>query len=299
MLAFITTLRHPQNAADYGRVEALLQDTLSSLTQQSCDEYVVIIVGNRRPSFPLPKRVVFVEVDFPPPSDLKGPRTGPASVIWDKGTKNGVGLIAARDFGPEYVMFVDADDFVHRELAAFVHARPGHAGWVVKRGLMYSRRRNAYKRLRQFYRFCGTSFIIPFEAYEVAPHLTVSATQQEIAESFGERLEHVLEHGWAFDWWRKHGRTLEPLPFPGAVYQVENGENHSDNRLFGPALPYRSRLDRDFAIRPSKAPAPTLWASFGPAALKPDLRVPRPAFLQPKSYLQNYRPPGDPVVPQR
>ena len=33
MLAFITTLRHPQNAADYGRVEALLQDTLASLTQ--------------------------------------------------------------------------------------------------------------------------------------------------------------------------------------------------------------------------------------------------------------------------
>ena len=100
MLAFITTLRHPQNAADYGRVEALLQDTLSSLTQQSCDEYVVIIVGNRRPSFPLPKRVVFVEVDFPPPSDLKGPRTGPASVIWDKGTKNGVGLIAPVTSGP-------------------------------------------------------------------------------------------------------------------------------------------------------------------------------------------------------
>jgi hypothetical protein len=28
MLAFIITLRHPQNSADYGRVEALLQDTL-------------------------------------------------------------------------------------------------------------------------------------------------------------------------------------------------------------------------------------------------------------------------------
>ncbi len=297
MLAFITTLRHPQNAANYGRVEALLQDTLASLTQQSCEDYMVVIVGNRRPAFPLPERVIFVEVAFPPPSDIKGPRTGPASVIWDKGTKNAVGLLAARDFGPEYVMFVDADDFVHRDLAAFVHARPGHAGWVVKRGLMYSRRRNAYKRLRNFYRFCGTSFIIPFDAYDVPPDLTVSSTQQEIAGAFGERLEHVLEHGWAFDWWRNHGRILEPLPFPGAVYQVENGENHSDNALFGPARPYRSHLLSDFAIHPSKSPASTLWASFGPAALKPDLRLPRPAFRQPKSYLQNYRPPGDSVVP--
>ncbi|MGO9153128.1 glycosyltransferase family A protein [Mycobacterium sp.] len=296
MLAFITTLRHPQNAADYGRVEALLQDTLASLVQQTCDDYLVIIVGNRRPSFPLPERVRFVEVDFPPPSPIKGPRTGPASVIWDKGTKNAVGLLAARDFTPDYVMFVDADDFVHRELAAFVHARPGHAGWVVKRGLMYSRRRNAYKRLRNFYRFCGTSFVIPFDAYDVPSHLTVSSSQQEIAAAFGERLEHVLEHGWAFDWWRNHGRILEPLPFPGAVYQVENRENHSENALFGPARPYRSQLLRDFAIHPSKSPASTLWSSFGPAALRPDLRLPRPAFMQPKSYLEDFKPPGDSVV---
>ena len=294
MLAFITTLRHPQNSADYSRVESLLQDTLASLTQQTFDDYAVIIVGNRRPAFRLPDHTVFVQVDFLPPSDHRGPRTGAASVIWDKGTKNAVGLIAARDFRPEYVMFADADDFVHRDLAAFVHARPGQPGWVVNRGFMYSRRRNAYRRLRKFYRFCGTSFIIPYDAYEVPPHLTVCATQQEIAEAFGERLEHVLEHGWAFDWWRQHGRVLEPLPFPGAVYHVQNGENHSDNDLFGPALPYHPHLYRDFALRPSRDPGSTLWASFGPAALRPDLRIPRPAFLQPKSYLIGYSPPGDP-----
>jgi hypothetical protein len=291
MLAFITTLRHPQNSADYGRVETLLQDTLASLTRQSRDEYVVIIVGNRRPAFPLPERVVFVEVGFPPPSDVRGPRTGRAAVIWDKGTKNGIGLVAAREFGPDYVMFVDADDFVHRELAAFVNARPGQPGWFVKRGLVYSRARNAYRSRRGFYRACGTSFIIPFDAYDVPPQLTVSATQREVAEAFGERLENILEHGWAFDWWRRHGRILVPLPFPGAVYHVEHGENHCDNALFGPALPYSPRLHQDFGIRPSKARAATLWTAIGPAALKPDLRFQRPAFLQPKSYLQGYSPP--------
>ncbi len=297
MLAFITTLRHPHNSADYGHVESLLQDTLASVTQQSSDDYISIIVGNQRPAFSLPKRAVFVEVDFPPPSHYKGPQTGRAPVIWDKGTKTAVGLVAAREFGPEYVMAVDADDFVHRELVAFVNARTGHAGWVIKRGWMYSRARNAYRLRRNFYRFCGTSFIVPLDAYDVPPHLTVSAKQQEIAEAFGERLENILEHGYAFDWWRRHGRDLEPLPFPGAVYHVSTGENHSGNPLAGPALPYRPHLHRDFAIRPSKSPAATLWASIGPAALKPDLRFQRPAFLQPKSYLQNYSPPGNPVIP--
>src|SRR5258705_211503 len=253
MLAFITTLRHPQNSADYCRVESLLQDTLASLSQQSCDDYRMIIVGNRRPAFPLPERAIFVDVNFPPPSDLKGPQTGPAPVIWDKGTKIAIGLIAARDFGPEYVMAVDADDFVHRDVAAFARDHPGRAGWVVKRGWIYSRARNAHAPRRSFFRICGTSFIIPFDAYDVPPDLTVSATQREIAEAFGERLENVLEHGYAFDWRRKDGRVLEPLPFPGTVYQVDTGENHSGNFLVGPALPYRSHLYRDFAIRPSKS----------------------------------------------
>jgi hypothetical protein len=301
MLAFITPLRNPRNSADYGRVESLLQDTLASLTAQSCDDYVMIIVGNRRPAFALPERAVFVEVDFPPPADLRGPQTGPGPAIWDKGTKNAVGLIAARAFGPEYVMLVDADDFVHRDVAAFAHARPGYAGWVVNRGWVYSRARNAYALRRKFFRICGTSFIVPFEGYEVPQDLTVSATQQEIADAFGERLENILEHGYAFDWWREHGRHLQPLPFLGAVYQVDTGENHSGNMLVGPALPYRSHLYRDFAVRPSKGRASTLWASVGPAAFKPDpaFRIQRPAFLGTKrvSYLEDYSPPSNPVTP--
>lgn len=292
VLAFITTLRNPHNSADYGRVEWLLQGTLASLTQQSSDDYVVIIVGNRRPSFPLPERVVFVQVDFPPPSDHKGPRTGPAAVIWDKGTKIAIGLVAARDYRPEYVMAVDADDFVHRDLAAFVNARPGNSGWMIQRGWIYSRARNAYRMHRKFYSACGTSFIIPFDAYDVPAELTRTATQREIADAFGERLENVLEHGWAFAWWRKHGRVLEPIPFPAAVYHVAHGENHCDNGLFGPARPYHPRLYHDFAISPSKNRRTTIWKSVGPAAFRPDLRMPRPGFMQPKSYLENWSPPA-------
>lgn len=300
MLSFITTLRHPQNSADYGRVESLLQDTLASLARQSCDDYVVIIVGNRRPSFPLPARVTFVEVDFPPPSDLNGPRTGRAAVIWDKGTKTAVGLIAARALRPDYVMPFDADDFVHREVTAFASAHPGSPGWVITRGWVYSRARNAYALRRKFFRICGTSFIVPFEAYQVPPGLSVSASQSEIAEAFGERLENILEHGYAYDWFAEHGRDLKPLPFTGAVYQVDTGENHSGNALVGPALPYHSHLYRDFAIRPSRTPASTLWASFGPPAFKPDptFRFPRPTGRGQRrvSYLKGYSPPSDPAV---
>jgi hypothetical protein len=196
----------------------------------------------------------------------------------------------------------DADDFVHRGIAEFAGSRRGRAGWVVTRGWVYSRARNAYALRRKFYRICGTSFIVPLDAYEVPPGLTVSATQQEIAGAFGERLENLLEHGYAFDWWREHGRHLERLPFAGAVYHVDTGENHSGNMLVGPALPYASHLNRDFGIRPSKPAAATLWSALGAPAFRPDpsykVRVPTHAGANRRvSYLEGYSPPADPAVP--
>ncbi|MDZ7885013.1 MAG: glycosyltransferase family 2 protein [Mycobacterium sp.] len=296
MLAFVTTLRHPHNSADYDRVEALLRDTLASVTRQTCSDHVVIIVGNRKPSFALPARTQFVEVDFAPPSRDGAPQTGKAPGVWDKGTKVGIGLIAAREFGPEYVMPVDADDFVHRDLVSFVRSHPGHQGWVLKRGVMYSRSRNCYTLQRTLFRICGSSFIVPLDAYGVPEDLTVTATQQQIAAAFGDGLEQILgNHRYSLEWWQDRGRVLESLPFSGAVYQVDTGENHSGNELLGPALPYRPHLARDFGINASKGAVSTFWSSVGPAALKPELPPRLPSFMSPRPrtpYLQGYSPPG-------
>jgi hypothetical protein len=283
VLAFITTLRHPVNTADYGRSEALLKDTLASIANQSCDDYVTIIVGNRLPSFELPDRTHFVEVDFPAPTSHQGPRTGIVPCNWDKGTKIGIGLAAARELDPEYVMFVDSDDFVHRDLAAFVRDNPGRDGWMVARGWMYSRSRNAYALRRNLYRICGTSFILPFEAYRVPSGITIASTQHDIADAFGDdQMEQVLAgHRYAVQWWRARGRTLEPLPFPGVVYQVDTGENHSGSMLLGPALPYRPHLLDEFGLHPSLARGASLWSAFGLPAFRPDFRPRRPAFMRP------------------
>lgn len=292
-LAFITPLRHPHNSADYAHVESLLNDTLTSINRQTCEDYVVIVVGNRRPASALPERTHFVQVDFAPPSAHRGPCTGRTPSIWDKSTKLGIGLVAARKFGPEYVMLVDADDFVHRDLAAFSHQHPGQSGWVIKRGLIYSRRRNAYGLRRHLHRICGTSHIIPFEAYDVPSELTVASTQKDVAHAFNDYAETVLGgHRYAFEWWRDRGRHLEPLPFPGAVYHVDTGENHSGSKLIGPALPYRCHLEHDFGIRSSRGAASTIWSSLGPAAMRLDLRPRRPFFLRRKSdSLACYSPP--------
>lgn len=273
MLAFITSLRHPQNATDYGRTEQLLKETLASVTQQTSDDFVVIVVGNRRPTFDLGPKVHFVPVDFPPPPRENGPHTGRLPFVWDKGTKIGIGLIAARAFDPDHVMIFDADDFVHRALVEFVSAHPESAGWVVDKGWMYSRARRAYRRQDQFNRYCGTCFVIPFAAYGVPADLTVTATQDEVAAGFGERLEAIMgAHKGAVQWHRDHGRELTPLPFRAAIYHVDTGENHSGKTMRGLARPLDQRLRSEFAVPPSGSSLGVLWGALGPRAAWQSLR---------------------------
>jgi hypothetical protein len=189
--------------------------------------------------------------------------------VWDKGTKLGIGLIKAREFSPTHVMSFDADDFVHRSLAATVHEQPDHNGWVVRDGWMYSRARNSYVPQAQFNRACGTSFIIPFDAYEVPNDLSVSASQEQVAAAFGERLSSIMgAHRNAEAWFLDRGRTLEPFPYPAAVYHVDTGENHSGKSLAaGIARPLDDKIQRDFGISPSRGRAATLWAALGPRAV--------------------------------
>ena len=267
MLAFVTSLRHPQNSADYDQVEALLSETLSSVTAQTDDDFVVVVVGNQRPRFDLGPKVEFVEVDFPPPAPPDGPRTAREPFVWDKGTKVGLGLVAAAKHRPDHVMIFDADDFVSRHIAAFARTNPGR-GWYVSEGWMYSRARGVYTVQRDFHRTCGTSLIVPYDAYAVPEHLPLLATQSEIAAAYGERLTNVLgAHRDAVHWFSEHGVDLAPLPFPGAVYHVDTGENHSGKTLRGHARPLDARIRQDFGVPRTREQHVSWWWAWGPLAL--------------------------------
>jgi len=267
MLAFITSLRHPLNSADYGRVEQLLADTLASVTAQTSDDFHVFVVGNKRPDFDLGPRVTFVPVDFPPPVNTPGPRTARAPFVWDKGTKIGVGLIAARAVAPDHVMIFDADDFVSRDLAEFASARRGEPGWVVEEGYIFSRARQAYRVQERFNQTCGTCHIVAWDAYAVPAALTVEATQDEVAAGFGERLNEVLgAHHGARAWFAAQGFPLAALPFRGAVYHVDTGENHSGKALTGLVFPLGRRFAAEFGVPRLTSYPVAAWRAFYPTA---------------------------------
>lgn len=268
MLAFVTSLRHPQNSADYARVELLLAETLGSIAQQDVDDYVIIVVGNKRPSFELPPRAEFVQVDFEAPAPPDGPRTAMQPFIRDKGTKIGLGLIAAGKHNPDFVMIFDADDFVHRGLARYIGEHPDAPGWVIDRGWIYSRSRNGYRVQDEFNRTCGTSYVIPFKAYKVPEELDEGATQAELIEAYGEVLPNILgAHRNAVQWHRERGRILASVPFRAAIYHVDTGENHSGKVLPGLARLWTAKFGRTFGVPASASRARTLWRCWGPVSI--------------------------------
>ncbi|GHH76485.1 glycosyltransferase family 2 protein [Promicromonospora soli] len=267
MIAFVTSLRHPVNSDDYPRVEALLRDTLRSLTAQDHPDFAVFVVGNKEPGFLLPDKVHFVPVDFPPPVLTRGPRTPRDAFVWDKGTKIGIGLLAARAVEPDHVMIVDADDFVHRSLAGFVARHPDAPGWVLTNGYIYSRARQTFRRQRTFNRVCGTSHVVRFDAYAVPARLDTKASQTQVADGYGERLHRILgAHHDAVDWLASNDFLLARLPFRGAVYQVDTGENHSGFSLRGASVPVTHRFEEAFGVPPRDEHGESVWRALGPRA---------------------------------
>ncbi len=275
MLAFVTSLRHPQNSNDYSQVEALLRNTLASISAQTDDVYVVIVVGHRAPSFVRPENVEYVQVAFDAPAPPGNP-TSRDDVRRDKGRKLAVGLIAARKHGPDYAMIFDADDYLHRDLVKFTKDNPGKDGWVVSNGWIYSRRRNSYRRLSRFNTWCGSCYIVDYDVFGVPSDLGVDATEEALREKFGERLDAVIATHRGDAWYEEHGYTLEPLPWPGVVYHVDTGENRSRKSLTGLALPMTPEFEKEFTIPPSHGRMVTWIHARGPVARWQTIKGRRP-----------------------
>ena len=160
MLVFITTIRHPHNSNDFGKVESLFEMSLRSVCSQTDAKFRVIVVTNVKPRIGYDDpRVIYHLVDFPPPSTDRCATTSLFACVRDKGSKLLSGMLLARRFRPDYFAFFDADDLVSRRLAAFVNTTQSAAGWYVDAGYVVNYRSWRVQRKSGLVRYCGTSLI--------------------------------------------------------------------------------------------------------------------------------------------
>jgi len=230
MLVFIIAVKHPARSRSYEWVTELLRQTLASVEAQTDRKFATIVVSNKRPQWASSgKNRLFVEVNFPP---APLPSSVDEEYSWsylDKGAKNAVGLLHARQFNPTHVMFVDADDFVSRRLAEHVRLNPSAPGWYFESGLMYSGQFKIAEVRDRFWSYCGTSHVLRYDLLPVGIDLSAAMSFESVLNSL-ERfyIQRILGcHLDYSSYLAKRGLELASLPFKGAVWHTDTGENVS------------------------------------------------------------------------
>ena len=230
MIAFVTSLPHPDCCVSYRKRSEMFLDTVGSvLNQRSRDLRVVVVINSPLEcDLPADSRIEVVQVGFPPATSLHRPsRVG---IEADKGAKLGVGASAAMRHGPTHLMFVDSDDFIHRDIAALAAAEPSHAGWFFDSGYLHQKGSRSVRLMtHDFHQQNGSSHVMRADLLAVPDDIEPSIDRDEVSSRIGRGATSrtMGRHRPITEFFEEIGAPLTPLPFPGALWEIGPGENSS------------------------------------------------------------------------
>lgn len=212
MIVFVVPLKSAKVSASWKTVSQLFDRCVRSICNQTSTDFRVIVVCHEIPKIQFQHpNLAYIQVDFPAPnrnSDIKEKRQ-------DRKRKAFTGLVAAREFEPSHVMVVDADDCVSQDLAEFVNHRPDSHGWFFEQGYEYKDGSDRiFLRKEKFHLFCGSSHILKYDSIDL-PKDPINDDLSAYSTNHKTMKKMMSDKGC----------HLESLPFPGAVYVIENGEN--------------------------------------------------------------------------
>ena len=154
-----------------------------------------------------------------------------ANVVLNMGTKLLVGILAAKKYAPEYVMLFDADDYVGKDISAYVNSHPGENGWIMAHGY-----KMAGKRIAPFYRWnsvCGTGNILRYSLLSECIGIEVSETssQDEIFQRVdSEFILTIGRHDKPRSYFEAKGKPLLEYPTSSVIHLVGHSESSEYTR---------------------------------------------------------------------
>lgn len=241
MVTFIISVKHYNNCHSYNNTWKLLENTLDSINNQSDDNYKIIVVSNKTlRDYP---GVKFIELEWDPPTTSdwqmhneivdRSNSIQMDNIRIDRGTKHIIALKEAKlvDNSDHFVMFVDADDFIHKDVALFANNNL-HADMIrVYDGIILGLY-NTYKVRDRFNLLCGTCNIIKIDRISQPINFSViqNGNQKEVIESVCEKyLKKIIgSHKYMYKYFvEDRGLLGIDIPFPAAVYNCSHNEQHS------------------------------------------------------------------------
>ena len=196
----------------------LLERSLKSMCAQTDTNFKVLVVCHEQPAIEFQHPAVeFLSVDFPAPEPINYEDEFPMrEARRDKHRKILQGILHAQHIQPSHIMLMDADDLVSNSLAAFVADHKADPGWYVDEGFEYFEGNGQLFPIKdRFYGKCGSSHIVRFDILE-------KIAQTTSLENISPRF---LHHQDVRKFVEEQGFSLSPLPFPGAVYITNHGDN--------------------------------------------------------------------------
>jgi hypothetical protein len=217
--------------SDWDLAQVNLRRTVRSIRAAAGDSSLVLVACHDEPDLSGFESLVDVErVPFPAPSDhaLEGGR--------DKARKRGFAAARLRaKLGQDecYVMFLDADDLVHRDLPAYVLGQE-RGSYLVDQGYTHDSSSGLLWRVRSgFHLICGSSFICSFRADELpsswddrsSPFMQFGARPEQRGHAEYDQVATDL------------GRPPTHVPFPAVVYLANHSESRWSRRTGGRRRP--------------------------------------------------------------
>lgn len=218
MLLFLLPLKSSKVSNTWDVTCQLIERALRSACAQTSPDFKVLVVCHEQPelAFQHPQ-IEYLSVDFPAPSPINYEDEYPMrEARRDKHRKVLAGILHSQQHPPSHVMMVDADDLVSNRLAAFVSKNTTEPGWYIEKGFEYFEGSGQlFPISKRFYGKCGSSHIVRFDILEKIAQTT---SIEEIHHRF-------LHHQDVQKFVAQQGFSLAPLPFPGAVYITNHGDN--------------------------------------------------------------------------
>lgn len=220
--AFSIPVKKPKDEAERQRLDILLSLTLDSVFQQTSDDFMVVVCGHVRPEFALSRhpRTIWLEAPFPAPTE-------PGEGRNDKHRKRAHIAAYLRQFAPLYIMALDGDDLIHRDLVAFTHEHGGGAGVYFEEGYALDFALGHLAPMPgvwrgSFHSICGSSAVVHYQARDLPRSFddarrclfTITRSHTRVLVNTAER-----------------GLDLVRFPGPGGVYALNNGTNLSFDLL--------------------------------------------------------------------
>jgi O-antigen/teichoic acid export membrane protein len=249
--AFAIPLKPRDACVDWAQTQANLRRTIRSIRNaHGGDDAIIAVACHEPPDLGAEAGVKILTAAFPPP-------VAQSTGKYDKARKRRfAGAWLRRELGGEdvYVMFLDADDLIHRDLLrhAFAH---GQGSYLIDQGYVFDSASGVlWRRGTDFHQICGSSFVCAF-----GPEDLPTSWEDDTAPfaQFGvgpDQRDHREYDQVAAEL----GRPAADVPFPGVLYLV----NHPESRWGQRTGDWRRPRDVDELVWP-RAAAAILSEEFG------------------------------------